>query len=501
MGQTNQVLGLLQKLKQTGLLPMLLQRAGVSPGTPQARPQSLPPQSITQVGGGGQPGVGGSPPQSGAAPPNVAFDPSGAGGTMPPLTPQPHEMVQGIASLLMNWNERKKKGQEAEAENIAARLTQAIKNKDTNTIDLIKNDPHQMKIMDKVFKGWRTKMEQAQKPGKEEDPTITGFERGISKATQPQPQVRGTPPGAGGFQAPQPSQAEQLGAAKTSAELQAAQKDPNRLLSSRLSSEEMRQTELGAGPEKVAAEREAAKAKMQTALSSYQKADAEMRKAQAELQIKMTEARSAEKKGEISIDIEKNRALTAATNLEIAKARLRLVVGSAGGRAKEPPLRVKTQWDSLQNAMKTVEALEKQPPTWHFGAPPQEFRDLQSQLKMAGLASVASVIPSTAPFFGSTDVKGMISTIKENLISYRDSFQQGIMDNYPKWKPPGVEVAPGDEEPDEEVTGEATEPKEGEPMEGDIVDGYYFKGGDPGKQENYREATPEEIKKSEAKKP
>src|ERR1700756_2269840 len=80
MGQTNQVLGLLQKLKQTGLLPMLLQRAGVSPGTPQARPQSLPPQSITQVGGGGQPGIGGSPP--GAAPPNVAFDPSGAGGTM-----------------------------------------------------------------------------------------------------------------------------------------------------------------------------------------------------------------------------------------------------------------------------------------------------------------------------------------------------------------------------------------------------------------------------------
>src|SRR6266404_3823807 len=258
----------LQKLQQTGLLPMLMQKMGMKPpqgGAPSGGPQP-PPQSITQSGGsGGQPGVGGAIPGGGSASaspgggPQVKFDPSGGGSSMTPPIAQPHEAVQSIAQLLMGWQDRKKKGEEAEAANIAQNLIQAMRNGDKDTVNDILNNDHSKKILNKVYKGWLTKMQEAQKPGKEPDPTVSGFEAGIQKATQPsaQPQQQppqGQPPGsAGGIRLPQQSPQEQLGGAKLSAETQAAKQDPNRLLSSRLTSEEMRETELGAGPEKIQA--------------------------------------------------------------------------------------------------------------------------------------------------------------------------------------------------------------------------------------------------------
>jgi hypothetical protein len=138
---------------------------------------------------------------------------------MPAPVAQPHEAVQSIAGLLMNWNQRKKKGEEAEASNIAANLVQAIKNNDKETINDILNNDHSKKILNKVYKGWLTQMEQAQKPGKEKDPTVSGFEAGIQKATQAQPQQQppqGQPPGsAAGIRLPPPSEEKHLNAEKT----------------------------------------------------------------------------------------------------------------------------------------------------------------------------------------------------------------------------------------------------------------------------------------------
>src|SRR5229473_5794859 len=159
----------LQKLQQTGLLPMLLQEMGVQPGGPSGgQPQKPPmqPSSITQAAGGEgttKPGVGGAVPGGGgggtpSGSPQVKFDSSGAGASMPPPVPQPHEAVQSIAGLLMNYNDRKKKGEEAEAANIAQNLVQAIRNNDKDTINDILNNDHSKKILNKVYKGWLTKM-------------------------------------------------------------------------------------------------------------------------------------------------------------------------------------------------------------------------------------------------------------------------------------------------------------------------------------------------------
>src|SRR5258708_39270769 len=169
---------------------MLLQKFGTQIGQSGAKPGAtapaakppMPAPSITQSAG--VPGVGagggkGGGSDSGASSPPVKYDPSGAGATMPPPVAQPHEAVQSIAGLLMNWNQRKHKGEEAEAANIAQNLIQAIRNNDKDTISDILNNDHSKKILNKVYKGWLTKMQEAQKPGKEQDPTVSGFEAGI----------------------------------------------------------------------------------------------------------------------------------------------------------------------------------------------------------------------------------------------------------------------------------------------------------------------------------
>src|SRR5207245_7768198 len=94
------------------------------------------------------------------------------------------------------------------------------------------------KVLDKVYKGWLQKAETSQKAP---DSDVKGFEQGLQKTVQekqgsqqggaqtPQPQHPG------GYMIPQAGPAQQLGAAKLSAESQAAQQDPARLLSSQLS--------------------------------------------------------------------------------------------------------------------------------------------------------------------------------------------------------------------------------------------------------------------------
>src|SRR6266403_4625335 len=162
----------LQKLQQTGLLPMLLQKMGMAPpqqgqpqGQPQPKPGQTPPFQATpqqtpqaQAQPQAQPNTSGTPPGSGGGLSPVKYDPSGAGASMPPPVAQPHEAVQSIAGLLMNYNQRKKKGEEAEAANIAQNLIQAIRNNDKETINDILNNDHSKKILNKVYKGWLTQM-------------------------------------------------------------------------------------------------------------------------------------------------------------------------------------------------------------------------------------------------------------------------------------------------------------------------------------------------------
>ena len=457
MGQTNPVLGFLAKLQQSGLLPMLLQKAGMKPGAPGQQPrtaQASAPGIASAAGGGGQPGIGGSPPQASASPstggPQTKYNPSGAGAAVPPPIAQPHEAVQSIAGLLMNWNNRKKKGEEAEAANIAQNLIQAIRSNDKDTINDILNNDHSKKILNKVYKGWLTKMQEAQKPGKEQDPTVSGFESGIMKATQA---PQGQPPGAAaGVRIPQPSQADQLGAAKTSAELQAAQQDPNRLLSSQLTSGEMRETQLGAGPEKVKAEREKASAAAQKAMSDLQKAQLEAQKAETELKIKQQEAATSKEKGELSYKTENAKYLKSLAELDIARTRLQSAI-----RGKTPPIQVKLKLAAIDKAIAIATKVQEEKRAFTSS----DFGAMATELRASGATELVKKLPqnwlSTHFWASKDDVTDMIAALQH----YKEGIQKGLEAEAPEKK--AAAAAGGDEGPDDEE-GDA-EPQEGDEVE------------------------------------
>src|SRR6266404_6395835 len=465
----------LQKLQQTGLLPMLMQKMGMKPpqgGAPSGGPQP-PPQSITQSGGsGGQPGVGGAIPGGGSASaspgggPQVKFDPSGGGSSMTPPIAQPHEAVQSIAQLLMGWQDRKKKGEEAEAANIAQNLIQAMRNGDKDTVNDILNNDHSKKILNKVYKGWLTKMQEAQKPGKEPDPTVSGFEAGIQKATSGQAQPpQGQPPGAGGIRMPQQSQAEQLAGAKGSAELQAAKQDPNRMLGSRLSSEEMRETELGAGPEKVQAEREAARAKVQKAMTDLQKAQLEVQKADSELKLKQTEIEGAKEKGKIASDIEHQRYLKSLVDLDIAKARLMHVVQRGQNVSQTNRLKMA----AIDKAISIMDEVKKR----KGGFSLSDLHDLANELKTAGATELVKRLPGEwRAWVGTAGSEKTVQDFADALTHYKESFDAAFGEAQQKAKDKAAASSDDSTDDDEPDT-------TGEPMEGDVVDGFRFNGGDP----------------------
>jgi hypothetical protein len=469
----------LQKLQQTGLLPMLMQKMGMKPPgggqTGGAPPTS--PQSITQAAGSsGQPGVGGAPPQAGAAPsggggPSVKYDPSGGGASMPPPIAQPHEAVQSIAQLLMGYHDRKKKGEEAEAANIAQNLIQAMRNGDKDTVNDILNNDHSKKILNKVYKGWLTQMQEAQKPGKEKDPTVSGFEAGIQKATS---QPQGQPPGsAGGIRLPQPSQEEQVKAAQTSATQQTFKQDPNLMKPTQLTSDEIRETQLGAGPQKIEAEKAKAQAAIDKAASDTKKAQAELQKAEAELEIKKTEQQSAKEKGKISLDIESKKLLIAATNLDVARERLKLSITKtkAGTDVK---FATKLKMSAIDKAIQIVTKIQDEKRS--FSA--SDFGDLASELRAAGATELIKRLPTNWLSAHLLSGKNDVTDLLEALQHYKETYQDVVngLGTSPTAKD---KTASGETVDDEDDGGDDG------PMEGDVVDGYKFKGGDRSEQSNW----------------
>jgi hypothetical protein len=414
----------LQKLQQTGLLPMLLQKMGMAPpGGPPGQPQGQPPKSPAQTPPfqatpqqQGQPS--GTPPGAGGPPP-IKYDPSGAGATMPAPVAQPHEAVQSIAGLLMNWNQRKKKGEEAEAANIAQNLVQAIRNNDKDTINDILNNDHSKKILNKVYKGWLTQMQEAQKSGKEKDPTVSGFEAGIQKATS---QPQGQPPGsAGGIRLPQPSQEEQLKAAQTSAATQTFKQDPNLMKPTQLTSDEVRETQLGAGPAKVKAEEAKAEAAIQKAASDVKKAQLEVQKVEAELKLKQTEGETAKTKGQMSTDVEKNKYLKSLVDLDIARERLKLFITKTKA-GTNVTFATKLKMSAIDKAIQIVTKIQDEKRS--FSA--SDFGDLASELRAAGATELIKKLPtnwlSAHLLSGKNDVTDLLGALQH----YKESYQTVI---------------------------------------------------------------------------
>jgi hypothetical protein len=382
----------------------------------------------------------------------------------------------------MNWNQRKGKKEEAEAANIAQNLMQALEKNDTATVHEILNDKHSTKVLDKVYKGWLTKAKESQKPGAEPDPTVSGFEAGLKSfvdkknQTQQQPPQGQMPKTMGGYQLPQPSQGEQLKAAGTSAEAQAAKQDPNRLLSSQLTSEERRTAELGAGPEKVLAEKAKAASDIQRYAAMAKKAEFEAQKADSEYKLKQLESVTAKAKGEVSLEVERTKLLEAQAKLDIAKQNLHraAMLASAAGKAKLSSA-MKIKLEAATRAMSIVEGIVKD----KRDLSESDVQALQNELKVAGASNLADKIRAGGAmgwFIGKKGSSPSATMLQSSLQLYVEGLKKSLgAEDAPASDKKIATGAEGNDEPSDDD----------EPMEGDVVDGFKFKGGDPSVQSNW----------------
>lgn len=489
----------IQAMLQQGLLPYLFGKMGLQPqnagaASPQdapphqdpygkggvTAPQNTPTQRPAIPSGQGQPqsqppGAGGGGTGGGASPTKAVYDASGAAGTMGAPTPQPISQINSLQDLLMQWNQRKDAKKQAEAANIAQKLMQAIKDKDVDMVHDILNDKHSTGILDKVYKGWLTKAQEAQKPGEKPDPVMQGFEQGITQSVS-QGQQRPMPQTMGGYRLPQAGPQQQFDAAKLSAAMRQAQGDPDLMKPTQLTSGEERKVQLGSGPERVDAEVAAAHSRVLVAQSNSDRASYESRKAQTEYQREVLRGQTEGKRDEAKLS---------ELNAQVKKANLQVDVENARlqrekMKALNQTMASKADQHRLQMADQAVKILS-QP---QFTLSNQNIPALSALLRQAGAISIAKALDDDAKagfmkvHFGA----GRSYKTNQDVIDAITEYKNGLTGT--KKEAGGEETEGGDE-------GEGTPPSDAEPKEGDVVDGYRFKGGDPAVQDNWEEVPPE----------
>lgn len=451
--QQNPIVRLLMALKQhlSGQ-----QGQGQAGGPGGATPPFQP--STTQGGQGPRgtlpmptPGGGG---QSGASP-SGGGPPSSTGQMVSAIDPQgtkAYEGFQGLAGLLQLWTSRKSEKEHVEAANIAQKLRKAMDDNDVATVHEILNDKNATKVLNKVYKGWLTKSQEAQKPGKEPDPAVSGFEKGVAdyekgKAQQPPKGGRTE----GGYLLPQAGPQQQLAGIKTGAELSAAQQDPKRTLDTQLTSDEMRSAERGkAGLEMTPANEAKMKesmAKLRQAQLGVQKAELELQSKQAELQASGERYSAASKKAEVDLQKSQVQLDITRTNLLIARER-----ATTQGKKQQPPVATVQKLTALEQAETYVKDVLKS--RGKAGFTGQDVQTLTGLLRQAGSISLAQSLPgwygrNMSTWFGGKgeeDVAGMLESIQ----ALKGGIQETIDARYPDWQTPDKKAKSGEEPPPED---------------------------------------------------
>jgi hypothetical protein len=493
-------------LQLLAVIQQLSKQGQGGPGGIQKTPGQIGPQvgptppfiapGTSSGGGGGQgPGPGpvvgppaqsmGTLPMPQARPASPGFQPQpNSAQMMNSLDPKGKETfsaIQGVSQLLQAWNQRKDQKEEAEAANIAQNLMTAMRNNDTATVHEILNDKHATKVLNKVYKGWLTKSQEAskpQEPAKPPDPAVKGFEQGLVKAAQggasaqpqgPTPQQGTSPQGPqappqggqpqpsktqGGYLLPQAGPAQQLQGIKTGAELDAAKADPARTLDSQLTSGESRQAELGksglASTPATDAKLQESMAKLQEANLGVQKAQLELQSKQAELQATGERTNAAAKKAEVDLTKAQVQLDITRTNLLIARERS---TNPTKGKTQQPPLNTVQKLKSLEDAQTYIEGVIKS--RGKNGFTGQDVQTLTGLLKQAGASSLAQSLPGwygrNMPTWiggkGEEDANGMLESIKE----LKSGIEESVEARYPGWQTGGKKgsAKAGEEPPDE----------------------------------------------------
>jgi hypothetical protein len=298
MGGTQNI----QALLRQGLLPFLAKKVGMQlpmggqsggqPGMPLPRPNMNP-----TISPGRQPQQSAT---STAPAYNIKPDPRTNVGNFNQPQAQPIPEIHSLQQLITGFYTRREQSKQAEAANAAQALMQAIEGA-KNTGDwtpayeiLTKNE----KLFNKVYKGWLQKSEQQKKQAQagpeKSDPETQGFEQGVQthlqkkqQQQQPRPPVPGmgtAPTSLAGYQLPAAGPQQALQQQGMSAERQAVQQDPTRVLQGQLTGGETRQAELGkeglAVTPKLQAELEKYDAEIKKAELTYQKGQLDLQTAQ-----------------------------------------------------------------------------------------------------------------------------------------------------------------------------------------------------------------------------
>jgi hypothetical protein len=545
-------------LQNPGLLQLVSSLKGLAVGNqPGERPpaQAGPPAQVgatppapTPPQFGGAPG-GGSPAQPEQPQPGP-YNTGGTQGALPMPVPRPphpgaqpignsdammsklapkgagaYQAIQGVQQVLGQWAQRKEGKESAEASNIANNLMTALQSNDVATVHEILNDPHSTKVLNKVYKGWLTKDQQAQKqsqtPSKPPDPTVQGFESGIQKFLQnkqqvppqggqqppqqppqgQQPPPQGTPStmprSVGGYLLPQAGPAQLDARAKQNANISANQADPRRMIEP---------TKWDATPKTEAemATAQAAIIKAQTSVKTAnvnaKKADFEMQKSQADynkalLGIKSQEERASFQSGELNTKYQ-----TAIVNKDIKQQQLGIEIqklqnlkqaganiAAKGATSMTPKISqgFQVKFRMLQQAETTLKQLQAS------GGKIDEnnVAAISQALKSAGAVGVSKKLDSEVTGASLTSWFKSYSTPKEVLDDI-DLYKKGMQSTFnldENWMPQGK--GSGSE-------GESKTAKGGSDLDdmsksvanakpGDVVNGFTYKGGDKSDVKNW----------------
>lgn len=373
---------------------------------------------------------------------------------MSQLTPQAAGLFQGIQGfqkVMADRQQREDQKDSAEAANVAQNFMKALDTAQNSpdertraeamqTVDMILSNKEYSKVLNKVYKGWLQKADQQKKAkSKEPDPETAGFEKGLQDYFAGKGALPQMPNQLQGYRLPSAGPAQQIGNIQKQVEAARAAQDPLTQLQSQLTSGEMRETELGATTEKLAAERARYKAETDKAQSEVLIAGMKVNEEKAKLQTEQAKTKYAQMTGEKAAklkDIDYQKALV---NLDIYKTRLALAkIPKQTGQP--PPILIK-QTSASQQAIEYIDSILADPERAKKGFNQTDIVKLTGLLQQAGASGLVKDLPNWmqrhVPDWLGGSGSNDIQTMRDSIQYWDNSLSNTIQSRYPNWEGPG----------------------------------------------------------------
>lgn len=406
-GQSNQNSNALAALAQ------FMQMFGRMQQQRQVQSPQVTPAKVTPLNAP----VGASMPQPQAGPTSGGYQPPPFGAQMmdklDPRGAATFSAVQGVSQLLQDFENRKQQKEHAEAANIAQNLMQAIESGDIKTQQDILNDKHATKVLNKVYKGWLTKAQEAQQPDEKPDPAVQGFEQGIRQHVQQKSQKQ-QPGVVNGYRMPQATPEQILKARQT----QNAMTQANALSPDELRTQARRAAGIEATPTNLYSPD--IQAKIAAAQAEYVKSQAEVQKASLDLQKSQVDYQAAQARGETSVQelqerLKADQEETKRAGLEADTARAKYQLALLGGK-------ISPRMQAQLSVLKRAEGIAQNIVSGKGDTSTNTITALQNMLTMAGLPSLAKSLRPGHVFGIGKSKNEDIQSVLDGIKSYEKVF-------------------------------------------------------------------------------